>query len=61
MSKNNARGQKIYHSMAEIEKDFFPSLYEERMERKRESESPEETGTRIVSEILEAIREELNK
>jgi hypothetical protein len=46
---------KIYTDIVEIEKDFFPALYKERMKKIRDAETPEETGARWWRESTEKL------
>lgn len=46
---------KIYKSMEEIERDFFPALYKERMRNL----PPEEIGKRLAMDYIKAVRDAL--
>lgn len=52
--------EKVYHSIKEVEKDFFPVLVEEER-KKREEEHPEEAAERIAKEIIEKARRSISK
>ncbi len=58
MPKNNKK--KIYCSMIEIEKEFFPALYRERIQERKDKD-PSSFGTELATEILKSIKQELAK
>ena len=56
----NRQNEKIYRSMIEFEKEFFPDSYEKRL-RKKKNEELGISGTGLVTELLEDIRRALAK
>lgn len=60
MEKSRKKEEKIYRSMAEVEKDFFPALHEERLVRMRD-EDPRGFGIRLAAESLANIGKQLAK
>lgn len=50
---------KKYTDIVEIEREFFPGLYEERMKKLRMAETPEETAGRWWAESKKAIEKAL--
>lgn len=64
MRKENRQKNKVYRSMVEIERDFFPILYKERLEKERlekEKSKPGAFGIELATELLENIRQQLTK
>ena len=49
---------KIYTSMIQIKKDFFPALYKEYLKKRLEKETPEETGKRLCHELFQRFRKD---
>jgi len=60
MEKRNKERTRIYRSMMEIEREFFPILYKERLEEKK-SKEPGAFGSQLATELLESIRQQLAK
>ena len=60
--ENSGEGGKrrVYRSMMEVEREFFPNSYKKKLEEER-SKEPGEFGTGLAKEILEKIREEFAK
>lgn len=60
MKKVNKHKGKTYNSMAEVERDFFPALYKERLARIRD-EDPKGFGRQLASKSLASMRKRLMK
>lgn len=52
--------EKVFRSMAEFKKHFFPNSYQKELERKR-IEDPKSFGTGLVQELLEGVKQQLRK
>ena len=61
MRKANKGQGKVYDSMAEIEKDFFPALYSERINEEWNNEQPAATASRLTAQLMNDIKQELRK
>lgn len=55
--KRNKNEKKVYHSMREFEKEFFPKSFKKRMAEK--SADAQALGVSLAKESLEKIRERL--
>ena len=51
--------KKIYHSTLEIEKEFLPKSYENRIKEERYN-NPKTFGSDLAEEFLESIRSQLS-
>ena len=60
MNNKNEQGKKVYRSLTEIEKAFFPISYEKKLAEER-IKAPATFGTGLVTELLDSIREALAK
>ena len=60
MKKTSKHSGKTYDSMAQVERDFFPALYKERLARMRD-EDPKGFGRQLASESLASMRKRLTK
>lgn len=60
MEKNEGSSKRVFRSMAEIEREFFPNSYKKKLEEEKKKE-PGAFGRELAKEILEKIREELAK
>lgn len=60
MNKKSEREEKVYHSIIEIEKDFLPRTYQEKIEEERKEDAGE-FGADLAKEFLEDIRHQLAK
>ena len=61
MGKGKKGQGRIYNSIVEIEKDFFPALYSERINEERNNEQPAATASRLTSQLMNDIKQELRK
>ena len=61
MGKINKGQGRIYNSIVEIEKDFFPVLYSERISEERNNEQPAATASRLTAQLMNDIKQELRK
>ena len=52
--------EKVYRSIAEFKKHFFPNAYEKELADKR-SQDPKNFGTGLVQELLENVKQELRR
>jgi len=52
--------KKIYSSLAEVERDFFPVLYKERIENNQSKEA-NEIGIKIAKDILNHAKQQILK
>lgn len=52
--------KKVYHSIFEIERDFFPNQYKEKRDKQRLKE-PGAFGSELAREFLEKMKQELEK
>jgi len=52
--------QKVYRSTIEIEKNFFPISYKEKLVE-RISKKPEIFGANLITELLEASKQQLKQ
>ena len=52
--------EKVYYTMREIEKDFFPALYKERLKREA-ADRPDEFGRKLAGELMEIVRKRLKE
>ena len=50
--------EKVFHSMEEIRKHFFPNFYEK---EERRNQNPETSGLGLAKDILEQIRRKLRE
>lgn len=57
LKKYQRHSEKIYTEMAQIEKDFFPALYKERI-IKLMRENPKEYGRRLAREAFDKYRKD---
>ena len=57
MERGNKK--KVYHSILEIEKEFFPKFHEEKIKEKRRND-PKTFGSDLAKEFLESIRRQLS-
>jgi hypothetical protein len=60
MEKKNKQGKRVYRSMMEFEKEFFPTSYKQKLEEQK-NKDPSTYGTGLAMELLENIRERLAK
>lgn len=58
MKKTNEK--KVHHSIAKIERDFFPELYRRWPEEKK-LKTPGAFGSKLAEEFLEDIKREVTK
>ena len=52
--------EKVYRSIEEFKKHFFPNSYQKELDLKK-SQDPKSFGTGLVQELLEGIRQEFRK
>ena len=50
--------KKIYKSLAEVEKEFFPVLYKERLKGNK-PEEPKDIGKKIARDILDNAKQQI--
>ena len=50
--------KRIYKSLAEVEKEFIPILYKERLER-HQTHEPKDIGSKIAKDIIEHAKNQL--
>lgn len=60
MESKKKQDRKIYYSMKEFEKKFFPHSYEEKLVENR-SKEPNIFGIALATELLKNIRQQLMK
>lgn len=60
MERKKKRDRKIYYSMKEFEKEFFPHSYEGELAEDK-SKEPRMFGSGLASELLKSIRQQLMK
>ncbi|KYK27558.1 MAG: hypothetical protein HXS48_23145 [Theionarchaea archaeon] len=60
MKKTNSQEEKVYYSVAEIEREFLPKFYREKVEREREKE-PGSFGSELAMKFLENVKHQLAK
>lgn len=58
MEKKSKQRRKVYRSMIEFEKEFFPISYEQKLVEQRHKD-PGTFGTGLAMELLENIRQQL--
>ena len=58
MKKNSQK--KIYRSLAEVEKDFFPILYKKRL-KSHLSNKPKDIGAKIAKDIVSNAKQQILK
>jgi len=54
------KGQKVYRSIIEIEKNFFPISYKKKLVERR-SKKPEIFGANLITELLEVSKQQLKQ
>lgn len=52
------KGKEIFHSMIEIEREYYPETFRER-KRKIKEEAVERTGVSLAKIAIEEVRDEL--
>jgi len=60
MEKKTKERKKVYRTVDEFEKEFFPTFHEKKLVEKR-SKEPSTFGTGLATELLESIRQQLMK
>ena len=62
MSQKQSKKQteKVYHSMEEFKKHFFPNSYEKELAEEK-IRDPKNSETGLVQELLESVRQEFCK
>jgi len=55
VTKESKKNKKIYHSMTEFEKKFFPNAFESKIKREQK-ENPGAFGTELATEFLEGVK-----
>lgn len=60
MSRRSEQKKNVYCSILEIEKEFFPKSYEERIKEER-SKEPGTFGYDLAMEFIEDVRRQLAK
>ena len=60
MEKGNKGGKRVFHSMIEFEREFFPVSHKEKIDEEK-SKNPDIYGTGLAIELLESIRQQLAK
>lgn len=60
MQSERSQEERVFYSTAEIEKEFFPRAYKEKIEEERYKD-PGEFGSDLAIEFLERIRRQLLK
>jgi hypothetical protein len=60
MKQKSNQEEKVYHTMVEFEKEFFPNAYEKKLAEKR-SKDPKSFGAVLAMELLENIRRQLSQ
>ena len=58
MERKSEQEEKIYRSITEIEKEFFPKSYKERI-KEGKSKKPGTFGSNLAMEFLEDVRRKL--
>jgi hypothetical protein len=58
--KRRNKQEKVYHSIMEIEEEFLPESYKERVKKERQK-IPGTFGSDLAKEFLEDIRRQLTK
>lgn len=54
------KNKKIYHSMTEFEKEFFPNSHQEKIKKEQEKK-PGAFGAELATEFLEDVKRKLSK
>lgn len=54
------KNKKVYHSMTEVEKEFFPNSYQAKIKNEQEKK-PGAFGSELAIEFLEDVKRKLSK
>jgi len=60
VAKKAKKNNKVYYSMTEFEKEFFPNAFQSEIKKEQE-EKPGAFGTELANEFLEGVKRKLSK
>lgn len=62
MTQRAKKNKKTYHSMMELEKEFFPNSHQAQIKEEKEQEKkPGAFGAELATEFLEDVKRKLSK